>query len=112
MPPTASPVEVLAVFDQNVTTTRRLLLGKTDDELHATWTGRVGDRAAIVMSKASVVSSMVLHHMIHHRGQLTVYLRLNDVPVASVYGPTADEPVTEPMMVVEEDQGRKSGAAS
>ncbi len=91
MPPTASIRDVLSIFDANVSATRDLIAGKTDEELMATWALTGGGRTYVSMSKASVVTDMVVHHMIHHRGQLSVYLRLNDIPVPSVYGPTADE---------------------
>lgn len=93
--PTALPskADLLAAFDQNVATARAALVGKTDAELMATWSLKRGGKTLFSMPKSVVLRSFVLSHLIHHRGQLTVYLRLLDVPVPSVYGPSADEPV-------------------
>jgi uncharacterized damage-inducible protein DinB len=93
-PPTALPSknEVLAAFDKNVAAVRAALTGKTDAELMAIWSLKRSGRTLFSMPKATVLRSFVLNHLIHHRGQLTVYLRLLDVPVPSVYGPSADEP--------------------
>lgn len=93
--PTALPskADLLAAFDQNVATARAALVGKTDAELMATWSLKRGGKTLFSMPKSVVLRSFFLSHLIHHRGQLTVYLRLLDVPVPSVYGPSADEPV-------------------
>ena len=93
-PPAAPPskAELMATFDTNVATTRSALVGKTDGELLATWTLKRGGKTIFSMPKANVLRSFVLSHLIHHRGQLSVYLRLLDVPVPSIYGPSADEP--------------------
>ncbi len=93
-PPAAPPskAELMATFDTNVAAARSALAGKTDGELMATWTLKRGGKAIFSMPKANVLRSFVLNHLIHHRGQLSVYLRLLDVPVPSIYGPSADEP--------------------
>jgi len=93
-PPSALPSrkELLAAFDTNVAAARAALVGKTDAELLATWSLKRGGRTLFTMPKTAVLRSFVLNHLVHHRGQLTVYLRLLDVPVPSVYGPSADEP--------------------
>ena len=93
-PPAAPPskAELMATFDKSVATTRSALAGKSDAELMATWTLKREDKAIFSMPKANVLRSFVLNHLIHHRGQLSVYLRLLDVPVPSIYGPSADEP--------------------
>jgi len=88
----ASKAELMATFDKNVAAARSALAGKTDAELLATWTLKRGGRAIFSMPKTAVLRSFVLSHLIHHRGQLSVYLRLLDVPVPSIYGPSADEP--------------------
>ena len=92
-PPTApaSKTALLTTFDENVAATRSALVGKTDEELLVMWTLKHGDKAILSMPRASVLRSFVLSHLIHHRGQLSVYLRLLDVPVPSIYGPSADE---------------------
>lgn len=67
-------------------------LGSTNDEaMLRPWTLRHGEREIFTLSKAAVLRTWSLSHMIHHRGQLTVYLRLLDIPVPPTYGPTADE---------------------
>ena len=93
-PPTApsSKSELMAAFDRNVAATRSALAGKTDAELLATWTLKRGGKPIFSMPKTGVLRSFVLSHLIHHRGQLSVYLRLLDVAVPSIYGPSADEP--------------------
>ena len=88
----ASKGELMATFDRNVAATRSALAGKTDAELLATWTLTRRGKAIFSMPKTTVLRSFVLSHLIHHRGQLSVYLRLLDVPVPSIYGPSADEP--------------------
>ena len=55
------------------------------------WTMRNGEQVYFTMPKVAVMRSFVMNHIIHHRGQLSVYLRLNDIPVPSIYGPSADE---------------------
>jgi uncharacterized damage-inducible protein DinB len=63
----------------------------TDDTAHATWHLMFGEKELRSMPRASVWRSLMLNHWYHHRGQLAVYLRLLDVPVPSIYGPSADE---------------------
>jgi uncharacterized damage-inducible protein DinB len=88
----ASKAELMAAFDRNVAVTRAALTGKTDAELLAIWSLKRGGKTIFSMPKTAVLRSFVLSHLIHHRGQLSVYLRLLDVPVPSIYGPSADEP--------------------
>ena len=92
-PPAAPPSksELLASFDRNVTTARGELANKTDAEMMAMWSLMRGTQTIFSMPKAVVWRSFVLNHLVHHRGQLSVYLRLLDVPVPSMYGPSADE---------------------
>jgi uncharacterized damage-inducible protein DinB len=68
------------------------MTGKTDAELLAIWSLKRGGKTLFSMPKTAVLRSFVLSHIIHHRAQLGVYLRLLDVPVPATYGPTADEP--------------------
>lgn len=84
---------VLASFDGATAAARAALVGKTDPELLAVWTLMRNGTPVFSMPKAGVLRSFVLSHLIHHRGQLSVYLRLLDVPVPSIYGPSGDEPV-------------------
>ena len=90
--PPASTTELLTTFDKNVAATRSALVGRTDEELLVMWTLMRGDKAIFSMPRVGVWRSFLLSHLIHHRGQLSVYLRLLDVPVPSIYGPSADEP--------------------
>jgi uncharacterized damage-inducible protein DinB len=69
----------------------RQALDKTDGELLAMWSLTRGGQPMFSMPRISAFRSFVLNHIIHHRGQLSVYLRLNDIPVPSIYGPSADE---------------------
>jgi len=83
--------DLLAAFDKEAAATRQALAGKNDAELMAPWSLKREGKTMFTMPKAAVMRSFVLNHMIHHRGQLSVYLRLNDVPLPSIYGPSADE---------------------
>ena len=93
-PLTALPsrTDLLAAFDTNVAASRAALSGKTDAELMSMWSLKRHGKTIFSMPKATVLRSFVLSHVIHHRAQLTVYLRLLDVPVPAIYGPSADEP--------------------
>jgi uncharacterized damage-inducible protein DinB len=83
--------ELVELFDANVKKAREALAGASDQTMMETWTLRNGPDVIFSLPKAGVVRAMILNHLIHHRGQLSVYLRLNDVPVPSIYGPSADE---------------------
>jgi uncharacterized damage-inducible protein DinB len=87
-----STASIIATLDASVAEARRALAEQTDGALMAPWTFRQGGREIFTMPRASVLRSFIMNHMIHHRGQLTVYLRLRNVPLPSLYGPTADEP--------------------
>jgi uncharacterized damage-inducible protein DinB len=87
----ATTRELVAAFDEKMAGARAALVGKTDAELMAPWTLRRGQQEFFTMPKASCWRTFVMNHLIHHRGQLTVYLRELDVPLPSVYGPSADE---------------------
>jgi len=85
-----SRAEILASFDETRKRTRDWM-DKTDAEYSSLWTLKRGGQAMFSVPRVSAFRSFVLHHVIHHRGQLSVYLRLNDVPVPAIYGPSADE---------------------
>ena len=86
-----STAELLEVFDKNVAGARNAIAGVSDETLMKSWSLKRGDVTLMTMPKIAVVRSFVLNHVIHHRGQLSVYLRLNDIAVPSIYGPSADE---------------------
>jgi uncharacterized damage-inducible protein DinB len=81
---------LLAGFDQNVKEARAALAAARDEEYLVPWSLTAGDRVLFTLPRVAVVRQTI-NHLIHHRGQLTVYLRLVDVPLPSIYGPTADE---------------------
>jgi uncharacterized damage-inducible protein DinB len=81
---------LLAEFDANVRDAREALAASKDKDYDAQWSLKHGDRVLWAASRRVVVRNHI-NHLIHHRGQLTVYLRLNDVPLPPLYGPTADE---------------------
>lgn len=83
--------DLLATFDKNVQAARACLEQVTDENMMRNWTLRNGDTVYLTMPKVAVFRGFVLSHMIHHRAQLGVYLRMNDVPVPQTYGPSADE---------------------
>ncbi len=82
--------EMLQAFDANVAKSRTALGALQDEKLKTNWALRMGDHVIFDLPRAAVIRSMLMNHMIHHRGQLSVYLRENDVPLPSIYGPTAD----------------------
>jgi uncharacterized damage-inducible protein DinB len=90
-PDCTSSEELLARFDEHVKSVRGALASKADVEMATPWTMRHEGKEMFTMSRASAWRTFIISHLIHHRGQLTVYLRLNDVPVPPAYGPTADE---------------------
>ncbi len=81
----------LAMFDKNISAGRAAIEGASDEHLLAPWALLHGGNEVFKMPRVAVLRSMIMNHMIHHRAQLGVYLRLNDVAVPSMYGPTADE---------------------
>ncbi|HYO12172.1 MAG TPA: DinB family protein [Thermoanaerobaculia bacterium] len=83
--------EVLDLFDKNVAAARAALEGVSDEHLGKPWTLLAGGRTVFTLPRVATLRSFVISHMIHHRAQLGLYLRLNDVPVPAIYGPSADE---------------------
>jgi uncharacterized damage-inducible protein DinB len=84
---------ILETFDRNISAGLEVLKTQPDERLLGAWRYRYGERVIFELPRLAVVRAMALNHLIHHRGQLSVYLRLLDVPLPSVYGPTADEPL-------------------
>ena len=82
---------LLEFFDKNVREAMETLHNAPDELFMENWTMRNGETVYFTMPKGAVMRSFILNHIVHHRGQLSVYLRLNDIPVPSIYGPSADE---------------------
>lgn len=83
--------ELIAALDDSVAKARQALENTTDEHLLTTWKFVVGGHVASENPRHIMIRDAVFSHLAHHRGQLTVYLRLNDAPVPSIYGPSADE---------------------
>ena len=90
-PQAANTEDLLALFDNCVAEFKQILGNASDDSLKQTWSMIYGGQKIMEMPRIAVLRGMILNHLIHHRGQLTVYLRLNDIPVPALYGPSADE---------------------
>jgi uncharacterized damage-inducible protein DinB len=92
-PEPASTDEIVKAHDESVKRVKEILSKLTDDDVHRTWHAKPkGDGPVFIsMPKVALLRSLGLNHTYHHRGQLSVYLRLLDVPVPSIYGPSADE---------------------
>jgi uncharacterized damage-inducible protein DinB len=84
--------ELVKLFDDSVAQARDALESTTDEHLMTNWKLLVAGRVVSEEPRYVVLLNSVMNHLAHHRGQLSVYLRLNDVPLPSIYGPTADEP--------------------
>ncbi|MCC6538654.1 MAG: DinB family protein [Bryobacterales bacterium] len=84
--------EVLAKFDEAAAELQRALAAATDDaDWLSPWTLKVAGQTMFTLPKVGVIRGMIFNHIVHHRGQLSVYLRMLDVPVPALYGPSADE---------------------
>ncbi len=90
-PAIGTRAELLATFDRETAAARASLAAASDADFMAPWSLKRDGKTLFTMPKVAVMRSFVMNHMIHHRGQLSVYLRLHDVPVPSIYGPSADE---------------------
>jgi uncharacterized damage-inducible protein DinB len=91
---TALPADheaLVRVFDKNVAEARAAIAGAEDAHLRESWSLLMNGKPVLTLPRTGVLRSFVMNHLIHHRGQLGVYLRLNDIPVPSAYGPSADE---------------------
>jgi len=85
--------DLVQALDGAVAKARAALSGTTDEHLMTTWKLFAAGRQVSEQPRHIAIREGVFNHLAHHRGQLTVYLRLNDAPVPSIYGPTADEPI-------------------
>jgi uncharacterized damage-inducible protein DinB len=86
-----SPDELLEAFDKNVASARAALEAASDQDWQGKWSLLMGGKPIFTLPRTAVMRGFVMNHLIHHRAQLGVYLRLLDVPVPSIYGPSADE---------------------
>lgn len=89
--PVNSRAELLEKFDQALASARTALAETGDEAMMKTWSLLGGGKVLFTMPRLACLRSMIFNHMIHHRAQLCVYLRMNDVPVPALYGPSADE---------------------
>ena len=87
----ATRQQLLDAFDKNATDARAAIAALSDEDLMKPWSLVMDGKALMTMPKAGVLRTVMMNHLIHHRGQLSVYLRLTDTPVPSIYGPSADE---------------------
>jgi uncharacterized damage-inducible protein DinB len=90
-PEFATAPELVAAFDKSVAQARAALASADDDNMMAPWSLMAGGKTVMTMPRVAVIRSFVMNHIIHHRAQLTVYIRMNDIPVPAIYGPSADE---------------------
>jgi uncharacterized damage-inducible protein DinB len=91
-PPVArATADLLVDFDRNSAAFRDALAKASDEAFLASWTLYQGGNELLTLPRIAVIRNLILNHMIHHRGQLTVYLRMNGIPVPALYGPSADE---------------------
>jgi uncharacterized damage-inducible protein DinB len=91
-PKPQTTAELLALFDGGAADFRQALSTVSDEALMQVWTLKgPGGKIFLSLPRIAVLRGMVMNHLAHHRGQLTVYMRLLDIPVPSIYGPTADE---------------------
>lgn len=82
---------LLEAFDRNVSAAHDIIARASDEEMFKPWSLLEGDKTLMTLPKIAVLRGFVINHLIHHRGQFSVYLRLNGVPVPAIYGPSADE---------------------
>jgi uncharacterized damage-inducible protein DinB len=90
-PKTDNRRRLLQVFDKGAAQAREAIAKASDEELMKTWSLLAGGETVFSMPRVAVLRGMIMNHLIHHRGQLTVYYRLLGVPVPGLYGPSADE---------------------
>jgi len=91
---TDTVLDILETFDKNIYRALEVMKTLSDERLLTPWRYKYGQQVIFEMPRLVVVRTTALNHLIHHRGQLSVYLRLLNVPLPSVYGPTADEPTS------------------
>jgi uncharacterized damage-inducible protein DinB len=91
-PPVANTsAELMAIFDKGLAEFRAALAATDDPAMMTMWTLQAGGKTIFSMPRIAVLRGMILNHLVHHRGQLTVYMRMCEIPVPAIYGPSADE---------------------
>lgn len=90
-PAFGSTASTVNAFEASAKAARASIAASSDADFMKTWTLKSGENVFFTLPKIAVIRSFVFNHLIHHRAQLSVYLRLNDVPVPGMYGPSADE---------------------
>lgn len=90
-PKAESRQQILEVFDKNVAAARKAISATSDEAFRKQWSLLSGGKALMTMPRIAVIRSFVINHTIHHRAYLCAYLRLNDIPVPALYGPSGDE---------------------
>jgi uncharacterized damage-inducible protein DinB len=90
-PAVKTNAELLALFDSGSAKFRAALAAAENDAMMAPWSLLAGGKTLFTMPRVAVLRGMIFNHIVHHRGQLSVYLRMCDIPVPAIYGPSADE---------------------
>jgi uncharacterized damage-inducible protein DinB len=90
-PSLTSTQAIVDLFDKNVASARRTIESVKDEDMNVIWSLLYAGKPLITMARTGVIRNFVLNHAVHHRAHLLVYLRLNDIPVPGMYGPSADE---------------------
>jgi uncharacterized damage-inducible protein DinB len=90
-PKLTSTPAILDLFDKNVASARKAIESVKDEDMNVIWSLLYAGKPFITMPRSAVIRNFVLNHVVHHRAHLLVYLRLNDIPVPGMYGPSADE---------------------
>jgi uncharacterized damage-inducible protein DinB len=86
-----SRAELLAMFDKSVAAAREKIAAASDEDWKVMWTLKVSGNPIFSMPRSTVMRSSIMNHLVHHRAQLGVYLRLNEIAIPGMYGPSADE---------------------
>jgi len=89
--PITNRKDILDLFEMSAAEARKTLIGASNEDFGKPWSLKSGADVVFTMPKVAVIRSFMMNHLIHHRAQLGVYLRLNDVAVPGIYGPSADE---------------------
>jgi len=89
----ASTAELISIFEENLSKAEKSIKNADDKTFMDDWTLRNGEQIYFTLPKIQVLRSTCFNHLVHHRGQLSVFLRLLDIPLPGVYGPTADQPM-------------------